>query len=317
MINFEKIWKDQKDFEANFFNFDKMSLEDKQKLTKEMILCINSETNELLKNMNWKHHREENVRIIESNILEELIDMLKFWMALCQIWKFEPTDIEAEYWRKTDVVKQRYAQEKLLKLSEKTKIVAIDIDGILSDYPDCFVKFANKKLSKKYANLFELKKEESNTVIDELKHEYRSCGVKAHLPVNFAAPRLTKILKDAGYTIVLTSARPYKIYNRIFSDTLIWLKKNKIFYDYIVWDAEKHIQVIRNYPKMEFMIEDEAKYANEVAACGYKVYLLNTPYNKFDVTHQNVVRVFSFHEILEKEGLTNEHRNFERQHKKS
>lgn len=312
-IEMGKIWRDQLKFELNFFDPSKMTIEEKQKMSKEMALCIHSEVDEFLKNMNWKQHRNEKIRVIESNLIEEIIDIFKYWMSLAQVWEFDIKDIEREYWRKTEVVNQRFYQEKKLNLAEAKKIVAIDIDGVLADYPKCFIEFVNKKKKTSFANLFELKKEMTTKDIEEMKHEYRSCGVKAHLPIIYGAPKFTRELKKAGFTIILTSARPYKVYNRIYSDTLIWLKKNNIMYDYIVWDSEKHLQAIKNYPKMMFMIEDDARYANQVGECGYPVYLLSTIYNKFNELHQNVKRVNSFHEILEMEGIANERRNAARQ----
>ena len=302
-IDFEKIWTDQLKFEMNFFDPEKMNEEERHRFTAQLALCLHSEVDELLKNVKWKHHREENVRVIESNILEEIIDIFKFWASLAQLWRFTPQDVEKEYWRKTAVVNQRYSQEKVLKLDEKSKIVVLDIDGVLSNYPECFVDFANISLNASFKDLFELKKEVDNKKVEELKHDYRSCGIKASIPAKKGAAEFTRKLKDAGYTIILASARPYKTYNRIFSDTLVWLKNNNIAYDSIVWSENKHIEVIRNFPKMQFMLEDNAQYANETGSYHYKVYLLNTNYNKYDKLNENVKRIDSFDEILEAEGI--------------
>ena len=59
MINIDelrKIWNVQSSFQKNFFDTEKMSLEEREKWTKEYILSIASETFELLNECNWKRH---------------------------------------------------------------------------------------------------------------------------------------------------------------------------------------------------------------------------------------------------------------------
>ena len=77
------------------------------------------------------------------------------------------------------------------------------------------------------------------------------------------------------YNVVLLTARPYKKYFRIYSDTLKWLKDNNICYDAIVFDEEKEKYIINNFdPKqVAFCIDDDINNANKLSDSGFKVYL--------------------------------------------
>ena len=99
------------------------------------------------------------------------------------------------------------------------------------------------------------------------------------MPVVEGAAELTKKLKEAGYQIIILTARPYKTYSRIYSDTLKFLNDNDIQFDAIIWDKEKHIKIIKEFPNLEFMIEDTPEICEAVAQQGYPVYVPETPAN--------------------------------------
>ena len=64
------IWDRQKEFNKNFVgDYDKLTIDDKQKLTKDYILYLHSELTEMLREINYKCHRNEK-DIIESNVKE-------------------------------------------------------------------------------------------------------------------------------------------------------------------------------------------------------------------------------------------------------
>ena len=75
----QHILEVQKKFESNFFNPYSMSDEDKEYWTKEFIIHMISETNELLNEINWKHHINKH-DVQKSRVTEEIVDILKYFL---------------------------------------------------------------------------------------------------------------------------------------------------------------------------------------------------------------------------------------------
>jgi len=51
---------------------------------------------------------------------------------------------------------------------------------------------------------------------------------------------------------------------------------------------------------IDFMIEDSVEHSEICAKEGIKVFLLNKPWNKNCIDHENIIRVKSWNEILDK-----------------
>jgi|LSQX01.1.fsa_nt_gb uncharacterized HAD superfamily protein len=303
----EEIWKRQKEFNDNFHDPDKTSLKEKQDHTKEISLHLISEVYEVLREMNWKLHRRESIDEVRTDkIEEELIDVFKYWLTLAQIWGMTPESFVQQFYRKSEVVEQKYKQEFSLKLLEDENVIGVDIDGVLCNYPEDFVKFMERETGKDlssftlkeynlYSALGEILGEKT---IRELKHKFRISGEKSNLSVVKGAREGLSFLKSKGYTIVLLTARPYKEYPRMFADTMEWLKKNELPYDAILWDEDKLSKITREFPKINFMIEDHLGNSEKIARKGYKVFLIDKTYNQGE-TDKNIKRVSGWREIVE------------------
>ena len=66
--------------------------------------------------------------------------------------------------------------------------------------------------------------------------------------------------------------------------------------DAIIFDEDKNYRVIRDFPHMKFMVEDNGKFAMNIAKLGYRVFLIDKPYNK-DIGHENITRIKMLEEI--------------------
>jgi hypothetical protein len=92
----KKIWNDQLEFNKLFFkdigiNLKKMSVEQRVEWTKEFYIHVNRELNDLLNCLpHWKMHYKNSpdLELIDSNVKEEFIDVLKYLMGLGQVWTF-------------------------------------------------------------------------------------------------------------------------------------------------------------------------------------------------------------------------------------
>jgi len=175
------------------------------------------------------------------------------------------------------------------------KICAIDLDGVLAEYPNTWVNFANNKLNTNY-DLHELKDKISFNEYRALKEKYRTCGIKATIPVMTGARDLILRLRKKGFMIIILTARPLFQYKEVLRDTIFWLKNNDIEHDLLFWGKDKDLQIIKYFSDLNFMVEDNAEIANKIAKFGYKVYLLDNQYNQQSL-HENVERIYSLEEI--------------------
>ena len=185
------------------------------------------------------------------------------------------------------------------------KICYLDIDGVLNNYPECWLEFIRMKLLPKDSRteyiLGDLNRAKHNIPYQEykdLKWEYRESGYKETIPPNPDASRLTSDLRKLGYHIVIITSRPVKEHPSLFKQTINWLQKNKIEFDDLIFDEDKHIAVLKRYPHLIFGCEDHRYYANLVASWGYDMYLINNRYNSGEIL-PNVHRIDRLIEILE------------------
>lgn len=187
--------------------------------------------------------------------------------------------------------------------SEKAqKVTAIDLDGCLIKYPECWIDFVNLELKSNFKTLNEMKEVLTYNQYKKIKKKYRTCGVKTSLPAKKNAKKLIDTLRNNGYKIIILTSRPYREHREIWRDTMAWLKNNKIEIDGIIWEKEKHWAVLKEFPYMNFMVEDNAEIANQVARIGYKVYVVDNEYNQQPL-EKNCSRIFDLEEIIKCEVL--------------
>ncbi len=116
--DFISVWNKQKDFNLNFFDFNVQDVDKQQELTKDFALRMTDEIHELLSKINWKSEEYRNIKIEKSKILEEWIDVFKYWLGIGNVWGFNMEDFFEEYWRKTEIVDNRY--KKFIKTKRKS-----------------------------------------------------------------------------------------------------------------------------------------------------------------------------------------------------
>jgi len=299
-----KMFEIQKKINENLLNLNEKQ---KEEYSKQFILAAMAEFTELLNETNWADWKKRK-EVIQTNIYEEIIDACKFLLNICLIWGMDEDMFFHEFERKSIVVEQRLRQMKELDLIKKnnSKVCAIDLDGVLVQYPEPFIKYVNEIKRTSFKSLYDVKKDISNKEYLQLKHSYRQDGMKLHVPPVDGASNFMNELKSLGYSVVILTKRPYKQYYRLFADTKINLDQSGIKYDAIVFDTEKHKAIVKELPQLEFMVEDNREIANEVGAWGYKCFLIDNVYNHGHI-NDNVIRVSGLSEILER--IKNEQTN--------
>jgi uncharacterized HAD superfamily protein len=179
------------------------------------------------------------------------------------------------------------------------KICALDIDGVLNYYPDCWVDFVNLRTGteQKFDDINQVKKRLSYLAYKRLKHEYRESAFKASVLANEEAIEFTHILRRAGYFVVIVTARPFDDYPGLMMRTLGWLTANNFHFDDLFNSRKKHIDIMLRHPYLDFMVEDNRAIANSIAGFGRRVFLMSNRYNSGKIA-MGVERVESFADIL-------------------
>lgn len=277
MDKLKEIFEIQKEFTEKFFEKQGLSIKDilnnkqlRVKWNKEYVLALSKEVYEVLDEIDWKMHTSKNTEEINDNVLEECVDVLKYLFGIIQLNGFNVNDLHQKFIDKSKVVEAKFNQEEVMdkiKASDK-KIAFIDIDGVLADWPGGFLKWAG------YDSLAQFKSQVDKKEQYKIKSEYRTCGVKGTLDVLDGAKTFMQATCEK-YNVVLLTARPYKKYFRIYSDTLSWLKENDICYDAIVFDEEKEKYIINNFDpnQVAFCLDDDINNANKLHDSGFKVFL--------------------------------------------
>jgi uncharacterized protein len=180
--------------------------------------------------------------------------------------------------------------------------IGIDVDEVLCELLDGFLKFYNEKYGRKFAREdfldyhFEKLNGGTQEDVDKLLEEY---GYPSDIDVVTGAVESLKNLSGYHELIVLTARYPKfkekteeflnKNFGDIFSDVLytgeIYLKHGTTKADLC---CEKNIDV---------MIDDNKTFACEIAEKGVHVLLLNKPWNQ-GVEHENITRVDDWDECL-------------------
>lgn len=288
----DKMFEIQRNFTKKLFeekyniDFDDISNKDKLSFSKEYILSATKELFEVLDELPaWKTHRFSKNRedLNKDNLLEEIVDSFKFILNLMIINGFTSEEFMNKFLDKSKIVDIRYNQEKELLASANSndKYAVFDIDGVLNNYPKCFMDFIEKE-GYNY-NTPEEFKSENLLAYEMLKHRYRQSGVKASIPVNTKNASLINHFKSKGYKIILLTARPYKKYSRIFNDTIEWLNKNDIYYDYIFFNENKERLLLENFKSdsIEIIIDDDINNVRLLQKYFKNVFLYMNPYNNY------------------------------------
>jgi uncharacterized HAD superfamily protein len=178
------------------------------------------------------------------------------------------------------------------------KICIFDIDGVLNYYPECFIEYINECTGENFSDLSQMKHELSYARYKSLKFDYRASGYKENLAARPEAFNTLLELKSRGYYIIILSSRPIKEHNSLIMQTTNWLRKNGLIYDYLMFEEEKHLEVIQKFGNVEFVVEDNRFYANNIAKySGVKVFLVDNKYNQGEI-EQNILRIQNINEIL-------------------
>jgi phosphoglycolate phosphatase-like HAD superfamily hydrolase len=311
------MWEKNREFQkAIIGDLHNLTEKDRVELTKETLLHISSEQTELLKALGkWKTVLQEDKPPSLSGVLTEVIDIYKFLVNICLFWNLEPIDFLMEFERKTEVNWQKFRQ-KTNPIDAKDKIAVFDLDGVLANYPDDWIEFAISHSTScfmprviksidgsHYYDIPDLHHiaqtiDISQQAYDVLKAEWRETGQDGKLEKIPMADSILMYLRSRGYKIMILTRRPVQEYKRIYADTILWLRSNSIPFDGIFWsDGEKEKELMVRFSDVRFIVEDDPVQAENFLAVGFKVFLLDKPYNRQVKQDARLIVIHSLEEI--------------------
>lgn len=188
--------------------------------------------------------------------------------------------------------------------------IGIDVDGVLTNVEQFEIDFAskyyfintNRHIENPYGygsqKIFNAEVNEDNKFWSKAIYKY----VKE--PARRYASEVIKTLKNKGHEIFIITNRISDLsYCDISKSKMIkilkkWLKKNKIYYDKLIFSSGTKIDDLQKN-KVDIMIEDTPK--NIVAlAKQFKILCYDAKYNQNIKCDENIIRVYSWYDILDK-----------------
>tara|TARA_Y100000310_G_scaffold99411_1_gene97155 strand:- start:1012 stop:1929 length:918 start_codon:yes stop_codon:yes gene_type:complete len=254
-------------------------------LTKTLALALYSEVGELVSGTNYKSHRGETFTPDSDKILFESVDVVRYIIAILNLWNISPEKFLAA-WR----TKDKYL--KASSLCEKNQwngnsVAIVDIDDVLCEFRVGFSRWLLESLdvqtdvrSSEYYFIDALEKTGLNP--EDVFFDFISDdGFLSLEPVALARDFMTG-LKDKGYFVHLLTARPSSNL-RCYYNTFEWLEVNNIYFDKIDFSSEKLRWCMKsNYwtsSSIAFAIDDSPKHATEYEKHGIKVFSPKKSYN--------------------------------------
>lgn len=168
-------------------------------------------------------------------------------------------------------------------------VVALDIDGTLSDYHGWFTRFAelwtgrtmpDPTLNTDGVPLYKwLGMSKAN--YRQCKLAYRQGGMKRSMPCYKGSSELTREIRKAGCEVWICTTRPYLRLDNIDPDTRHWLRRNRIQYDGVIFGDHKYRELVRlvGAEQVLLVVDDLPPMCEQALSLGLPTVLRSQPYN--------------------------------------
>lgn len=326
-----KVWKEQQEFNAVLRPWAEhaMSEDKRAELTKDFALHMISEITEMLDAMGtWQSHRRQRFTFTnDENVRRQLVDQFKYWITICQLWGFTPDLMADTYWRKSATVRQRYAEEFLVKLDRPA--VILDLDNVLADYTNGFCdwviravlelpmdprdtegnhlglgEFTNRVNAMRDKRQFFSAQNAGVDLVDwmRLQHQFRAQGGFARLPPMPHLAELMAWLQYKNYCVIGLTSRSIESYGNIIDDTLSWLTTHGVRMDCVWWGPHKGEKLKDSFPHMhliEFVVDDDPRYLQQYVNLGMKrIYWMKEGMEGAVEPHPSIIPVSTLADIV-------------------
>lgn len=304
-LGLKKLFQIQKGNDEFWYDREKFKIDRNYRLSviKDFVLGIYDQTTKLMNATDWKRHTLYAVEDVHNSV-EQLIDITKYSFGLLSLFGIGEAEFQHLFELKSKVLKERWESVKD-KMTEETKVVVFDIDGVVANYDKTYREFlevvcglsdgGTDKNSYSYYKKYGITKAEE----EKYNAEFIQTGGFKRLESYKGVIELISHIKSQGVKVVLLTARPSWVYNRLVLDTFQWLNNEGVKYDLLLWDKDKSESMIKYiFPaNVLYFIEDRDKHALEISHLGVDVLLVDKPYNVNMPNSEFIKRVYSVSEI--------------------
>ena len=290
-----------------------ISEKDKDRITQELSLCAHNEISSLVSSTYYRKHHvnhewpvdSNNVIDVKSKILFESIDVIRYVMAIMNVWGIDDTEFNSAFYKKDTYLKQRKRIDNN-PWDGKKPVAIVDIDDVLGEFRLTFSKWLYKKFnivadvnSKEYYFIDALKETGKNPEGIFLKFVAEG-GFNQLEPVENCLSFIENLV-ERGYWIHLLTARPDE--NVIcLHDTYQWLDDTGIYFDDISFASEKFRWCAQskyyNSNAIRFSIDDSPKHVMDYTKHGIECFYPFKTYNESAGKMRGSKGYSSFSELL-------------------
>ena len=189
------------------------------------------------------------------------------------------------------------------------KNVIIDIDGVVNYYPQTILNFCKNEKGIDCETLLELKETVPYRKYQDFKNEYRKSDYKHNADIRKNIKVLIEYFKSQGYFIIFLTARQAN--ESMIQNTIKWLKKNDIYFDYIYFSHKKDLQVYEKFGSTDVVIDDSVANLEKISKLkpNARYYLISNKDNQKYKKSKEIVEINDLLEIIQheqQEGKLNE-----------
>lgn len=275
--------------------------------TKQYLLGMMSEFDEVLDAINWKRHRQRSSGEVDLfNVAYELADILKYLLSICEVWNIPLQSLLDAAERKGMFLEQQWKQE-FQAIPLDRPVLITDIDGTLGDWRSAFIEWLRSRgvvldkvdsasslnldsdLAIRYPNYFRIKEEFEG-----------GGGYRSIPPYEDAQIAMRNLQEHHDAFVIAVTARPVGVYPRIWHDTWLWLKDHNFQVDQLHFSTEPRILLADQLQNSRNVIlwEDNPGLMIRAASSGIPVFARRHGYNK-GISHPNIEFVEKYTEVTD------------------
>lgn len=279
--------------------YDKDLLTDKERAAwlDELLLGLHEEVAELARITRRKPHVVRAERADSGNRVEELIDALKYLLAIADLLGIDAETLSDRYVAKSQAVAQKVEQYRLELAGQR--VFVTDLDECVADL-SVFFSETGGMYGTPTAGLLET---------EAKKDAWYNGGGFLRLGLIPDAVEALREAKANGCLVAIITARPVWEHYRVRTDTVAWLKEHDVPCDILLFNKDKWDAVHQSvYPATVVgALDDRDKHAIELAAHHVpNVMLMDRPWNAtMDNDKYNIKRVSGWGDVLSEMRRTN------------